>query len=243
MFEDCLVESSADPISPSKRWTTFASISLQFAVAAVVIALPLLHPETLPFHVDSPKVLLPLPPKPPVPTVREERPASSSASNSVPVQSRPLITPSLLPSRDLPTNDNPPPLAPAGTGMNVSDGIPNAFLASNSGHGPRVSIAPPKAPAKLLHVSSGVSEGMLMAPIRPIYPAIAKAAHVEGTVVVEALISKTGTIESLHVVGGPPLLQSSALDAIRAARYQPYRLNGEPTEVQTTITVNFRIGG
>jgi periplasmic protein TonB len=83
---------------------------------------------------------------------------------------------------------------------------------------------------------------MLIAPIRPVYPAIAKAAHIEGTVVVEAIISRTGTIESLHVISGPVMLQSSAIDAIRAARYQPYRLNGETTEVQTTIMVNFHMG-
>ena len=77
---------------------------------------------------------------------------------------------------------------------------------------------------------------MLIAPIHPVYPMIAKAARVEGTVVVEAVISRTGTIESLHVVSGPVMLQGAAIDAIREARYQPYRLNGEPTEVQTVIT-------
>ena len=84
---------------------------------------------------------------------------------------------------------------------------------------------------------------MLITPIQPVYPAIAKTAHVEGTVVVEAVISRTGTIESLHVVSGPPMLQRAAIDAIQAARYQPYRLNGVPTEVQTTFNVNFRMGG
>jgi protein TonB len=83
---------------------------------------------------------------------------------------------------------------------------------------------------------------MLLSPMRPAYPPIAKAAGVSGTVVVEAIISKTGTIESLHVVSGPEMLRTAALDAIRAARYQPFRLNGEPIEIQTTITVNFRLG-
>jgi protein TonB len=84
---------------------------------------------------------------------------------------------------------------------------------------------------------------MLMMPIRPVYPAIARAAGVQGTVVVTAVISRTGMIESLRVVSGAPMLQNAAVEAIRAARYQPYRLNGEPTEVETTITVNFRMGG
>jgi TonB family protein len=65
--------------------------------------------------------------------------------------------------------------------------------------------------------SSKVSAGLLLAPIRPVHPPIAKAAHVEGTVVVEAVISKAGTIESLRVVGGPPMLQTAAMEAIRAA--------------------------
>jgi periplasmic protein TonB len=103
-------------------------------------------------------------------------------------------------------------------------------------------VAPEKAPVGRLRISF-LSEGMLIAPIRPVYPMIAKAAGVQGTVVVEAIISRTGTIESLHVVSGPPMLQSAALEAIREARYQPYRLNGEPTEVETRITVNFRMGG
>jgi protein TonB len=84
---------------------------------------------------------------------------------------------------------------------------------------------------------------MLLSPITPLYPAIAKAAGVSGTVVVEAIISKTGTIESLSAVSGPQMLREAALNAIRAARYRPYLLNGEPTEIQTTFTVNFRIGG
>jgi protein TonB len=84
---------------------------------------------------------------------------------------------------------------------------------------------------------------MLLAPIRPVYPSIAKAARVEGAVVVEAVISQTGTIESLQVISGPAMLQNAAVEAIRDTRYKPYRLNGQATEVRTTITINFRMGG
>jgi protein TonB len=68
------------------------------------------------------------------------------------------------------------------------------------------------------------------------------AVRVEKTVIVEAIISRSGTIESLHIVSGPPMLQQAAIDAIRAARYQPFQLNGSPTEVETTISVSFRMG-
>jgi periplasmic protein TonB len=239
MFEDSLVESRVGEVSSSKRWTMLASIGLQVAVAGVVIVLPLLHPEALPFRYESPRVLAPLIPKPPVPVVESRRePSASSSSVAAASTSRPLIL-SLSPGRDRDVSEA-PPLAPFGSGMRMGDGSP---LGIGDSHGPVVSVAPARAPVGRVRISSGVSQGMLMAPIRPVYPMIAKAAHVEGAVVVEAVISREGRIESLRVVSGPPMLQSAAMDAIREARYQPFRLNGEPTEVQTTITVNFRMGG
>lgn len=77
---------------------------------------------------------------------------------------------------------------------------------------------------------------------QPVYPAVAKAAHVQGVVVLHALISKQGTIEDLKVISGPPLLTASAIDAVKNWTYRPYILNGEPTEVETTINVNFTFG-
>jgi protein TonB len=240
MFEDSLVESRVGQVSSSKRWTMLASIGLQVAVAGVVMVLPLLHPEVMPFRLEAPKVVMPLMPKPPVPVVVERESAASASSLAIPGMTRPALLPSLLPNLHPIVGD--PPLAPIGSGMRMTDGLPGA-IGVGDGSGPVVSVAPARAPVVPLHVSTGVLQGMLLAPIRPVYPAIAKAAHVEGTVVVEAVISRKGTIESLRVVSGPQMLQNAALDAIREARYQPYRLNGEPTEVETKITVNFRLGG
>jgi periplasmic protein TonB len=236
MFEDSRVESRVGHVSSSKRWTTVASFSLQVAIAGVVIALPLFHPEVLPLRIEASRVLIPLMPKPPVP-VRVQEVSASSTNTPALSSTRPLLVP-VISSSGNPTVGEPPP-APVGPGMG-GDGVPDGFV-NGTGHEPVVTPASP-TPAARLNVSTGVLQGMLIAPIRPVYPTIAKSAHVEGAVVVEAIISKTGTVESLHVVSGPPMLQNAALDAIRAARYQPYRLNGEPTEVETRITVNFRIG-
>jgi protein TonB len=76
-----------------------------------------------------------------------------------------------------------------------------------------------------------------------VYPPIAISTRTEGVVVVEAIISKSGHIESAHATSGPELLRNAALEAIRNARYSPYLLNGQPTEVETTITVNFKLAG
>jgi len=59
----------------------------------------------------------------------------------------------------------------------------------------------------------------------------------------QATISKSGTIENLHVVSGPPMLQQAAMDAVRSWRYKPYLLNGDPVEVETQVNVVFNLGG
>jgi protein TonB len=84
---------------------------------------------------------------------------------------------------------------------------------------------------------------MLLQKTQPVYPPIAKAARVSGTVVLQATISKTGAIENLRVVSGPAMLQQAALDAVRSWRYRPYLLNNEPVEVETTVNVIFTLGG
>src|SRR3982074_234340 len=78
MFEESLVESRVGHASSSERLTAFASICLQCALAGLVIALPLMHPEALSFRVEAPRVLIPLPPKPPVQVVRVQHVEASS---------------------------------------------------------------------------------------------------------------------------------------------------------------------
>jgi protein TonB len=241
MFEDSLVISQVSHASSTKRWTMLGSLALQCAVCGLLIVLPLLHPERLALRVTSLPVLAPLPPKPPVHVERAQA-ASAASSTSVPVSTvvGPISLTSQLPSRN-PSADEAPVIT--SVGMAMPNSIPAVMGTGGEGDASRISVTPARPAIGPLRISWGVSAGMLMTPIRPIYPAIAKAAGVQGTVVVEAVISRSGSIESLHVVSGPPMLQGAAVEAIRAARYQPYRLNGEPTAVETTITVNFRIGG
>jgi len=85
--------------------------------------------------------------------------------------------------------------------------------------------------------------GMLLQKTQPVYPPIAKAARVSGTVVLQATISKTGTIENLRIINGPAMLQQAAMDAVKSWRYRPYLLNNEPVEVETTVNVIFTLGG
>lgn len=102
---------------------------------------------------------------------------------------------------------------------------------------PRIAIAP----GSPVHVSVGVLSAMLVSKVDPVYPPEAKAAGVQGVVVLRAVVAKDGTVASLQVVSGPPQLTASAMDAVRQWMYKPYLLNGEPTEVETTINISYTL--
>jgi TonB family protein len=102
---------------------------------------------------------------------------------------------------------------------------------------PNVQAAAPK----ILNVSAGVAVGLLVRNTPPVYPPVAKTARVSGTVVLDATISKTGSIENLRVVTGPQMLRQAALDAVRTWRFKPYKLDNQPTEIETTINVVFSL--
>ena len=112
----------------------------------------------------------------------------------------------------------------------------NVFSGQN---GPRVKVA---APTKM-SISAGVAGGLLIQKTAPSYPQIAREARVSGTVVIQATISKTGAIENLRAVSGPTMLRQPAMDAVKTWRYKPYMLDGEPVDVETTVSVNFTLGG
>jgi TonB family protein len=93
-----------------------------------------------------------------------------------------------------------------------------------------------------VEVPADVIAGMLLQKTDPVYPPVAMAARIQGTVVLQATISKSGSVDDLHVVTGQALLQDAALSAVRTWRYRPYLVNGEPVKVQTTINVVFSLG-
>lgn len=241
MFEDSLVESAA-LLRTHNRLPALLSITAQCAVAVLIVSFPLLHPELLPMPHVLPATLAPpraqVPPPPPIRIETRSSPATSAPAAPIAVLATPLAPTLLHPT-------GPAVEAPALPVLNLGDAHSSLPPGINSAApaGPSVSVAAAarRAPTRL-NLSSGVTAGNLLAAIRPEYPAIAKAAHVEGTVIIDAIISRTGSIESAHVLSGPPMLQPAALNAVEQARYRPFLLNGQPTEVQTTITIHFRLG-
>jgi protein TonB len=90
-------------------------------------------------------------------------------------------------------------------------------------------------------VSRDVQEAKLLVMIQPVYPPVAKAARVQGTVRLSATINREGKITELKVLEGHPLLTAAACAVVEKWRYRPTLLDGEPVEVATEIIVNFRL--
>jgi len=243
MFEESLIESTP-LLRTHNRLPAIVSFTVQALLAASLIAIPLLHPQILPLHAPSLSFLPPMPrpappPPPPPQLVHLTSGPASAISTPVPVMEN------TAPAHSLPS---PAPVGEAPTVSLLSSMTgPSATgpfsLTTVGTPGPHVVPAPTATgPGARPNISRGVAAGQLLAPIQPIYPPIAIATRLQGTVVVEAIISKSGQIESAHATSGPLMLQPAALEAVRRARYHPFLLNGEPTEVATTISINFHLG-
>jgi TonB family protein len=110
-----------------------------------------------------------------------------------------------------------------------------------TGDTPTTANASMTGEAQRLRIDSGVSEGLLISQVPPVYPPLARQARIQGTVVLEAVIGKDGGIESLSLVSGHPMLIPAAMDAVKQWRYRPYLLNGRPVLVLTHINVDFTL--
>ena len=238
MFEDSLMESGNGIKRKNKFWSFVAFLLNTGALLALVIW-PLLHPEALPRQMMATLMVAPSPPPAPPPAALAPKVQTKSESLS-----KQLEAPSRIPkeTRQVSEAAIQQSIVSLTDMRDLSSGIPGGIgnIIDSAGAG-RPTVVKPSAPISL-KVSSGVMAGNLLVKTLPQYPAIPKATHIQGTVVLQATISKIGSIQNLRVISGPPLLQQAALDAVRSWRYKPYLLNGEPVEVETTINVVFNLG-
>jgi len=233
MFEDATFESSGKIRTRSLRWMT-ATFVLNGSILATLIVIPLVRPEAL-----SPQAfvfLLSAPPPPPSPPPADPLPAAHPAQGS---QSGVTFEPAHVWTRNFSAAT--PEVGPVGPVLSMEEEgrVPGGMDAFVGRPAPAVVHPEAKAPVRL---SSTMVAGLLTSKTMPVYPAIAKAAGIEGVVVLAATIAKSGTIENLRIVSGPVLLEQAALDAVKSWRYRPYVLDGMPVEVETSIYVVFKLG-
>jgi len=244
MFTDNLYKPTWENRS-HRGWTTLASFAAQAMGVGLLLLLPMIYTQGLPqvkMLANSLSIPAPPPGPPPAdPTYHENRGPISNYRDGI------LMTPDRIPIAVPRVDDRGiQPLDPGAVnnvlgafGTGRADGILGSVLKDAA------RAAPPPKPEPVTHAPrvSRMMHGNLVYQVEPVYPTLARAAHIHGPVQLQAIISTQGTIESLRVISGHPMLVQAAVNAVQQWRYRPYELNGEPVEVETQVTVNFVLSG
>ena len=248
MFSDSLLEFGVQ--RKRKAWATTASFVFNCLAIGLMLVVPLLFTEDLPKAQLLTFLVAPPPPPPPPPPAAEAVQRVVHQIQTDMLSTGQLRTPTKIPQKVqmIKEDDAPPPMAATGGVVGgVPGGIPGGQLggviggivASTSSLAavPKLAVVTPQR----VRVSQGVTKGLCVHKVEPAYPPLARAARVQGDVVLNAIIDVNGQITNLQLVSGHPMLVPSAIEAVKQWRYRPYLLNGTPVEVETTITVIFTL--
>jgi len=232
MFRESLLE-SAPSRRQQQRWPMATAFVLESIAAGLIILLPLISTGVIPISARVPRDV-------PLQMVRiTSTPAHGPAGHSGNLH--PSVTASVVPVAENPNQIH------YGHWRSAADVVvPNPNYVPDSG-GPGHDLASctdcqpvgPPPIEKPLRVSQ-LSPAQLVRRVEPVYPRMAMLAGIQGEVRLHAIIAKDGSVQSLSVSSGHPILAQAALEAVRQWRYRPYVLNGQPVEVETFITVDFR---
>jgi periplasmic protein TonB len=244
MFEDSLFDSGAGS-RPRKTWPKLVSFAIEVGAIGVLVLLPFIYTQALPKQLWTDILENPAPPSGAAPPqALPSQPRTSRENHEL--DDRVLRQPGYIPRTTSMVHDEPasaegPPIIEGGVPGGIPGGVANSVITEIARANPPVMVK--VSPPVKLRVSSGVAAGMLVHQVKPQYPALAVQARVQGTVVLQAVIGKDGTVRELRLVSGHPMLAPAAIEAVKQWRYRPYLLNDEPVEVDTQINVNFTLGG
>lgn len=236
-----------------QRGSRFIDIMISLAVNASLLIVPIFAGLYFTDAIDlkgfaATFLVAPPPPPPPpgaAPAVIKAAPAHRVFENS-----GKLVAPTVVPKQIAMLKESPIPEVDGGVPGGVPGGVAGGSMGGVIGGviGGVGTVAMPVAPKEKgsrapVRVGGRVKEPRLISRVDPKYPALAVQTHMEGTVIVDAVIDEHGDVVEARVVSGPPLLIQSALDAVRHWKYEPTYLNDEPISVQLNVTVSFRLSG
>lgn len=239
MFDDTLHSPWGE--RSRRSLTTLTSFSLEAVIVAVLLIAPLFRPVGIPSlrQLSVPISLTQTPPEPA--EVRTEPVANPGRRIAAEIV---LHQPAAVPSHIAIGNDvTPPPIVSSGAYIPGTSRMAGSGVFNSLGISTAPMIPKPPANADRTIRLSHISEGDLVRKVLPTYPALARSARIQGTVILQAVIGKSGAIENLRLLSGHPMLAPAAIEAVRQWLYRPYVLNGEPVAVETQITVNFSLAG
>ena len=248
MFSDSLLEFGVQ--RKRKFFATTTSLIVNCLAIVAMLIIPLAFPEALPKAQLLTFLVAPPPPPPPPPPAAAEVQHVVRQIQTDMLNNGALRTPTKIPQKiQMIKEEEAPPPMPASGGVvgGVPGGIPGGQMGGVIGSvisaTSSLAAVPKFVPAtpQRIRISAGVTKGLLIQRIEPPYPTLARAARVQGDVVLSAVIDTNGHITNLQLVSGHPMLVPAAIAAVKQWRYKPYLLNGQPVEVETTITVIFTL--
>jgi periplasmic protein TonB len=246
LFADSLLD-AGEGDRKRRKFAAMLSFAVQCLAMGTLIIVPLMFTEALPKQQLLTFLIAPPPPPPPPPAAQAVAKVVKQVQTEL--LNGQLRTPSRIPEKVqmIREEEAPPPLSTGGVVGGVAGGIPGGQLGgviggivsqtSSLAAAPKLAVVQPRR----IRVSQGVTRGLLIQKIEPTYPTIARQARIQGDVVLKAIVSKEGNITELELVSGHPMLAPAAIEAVKNWHYRPFLLNGEPIEVETLVTVMFRI--
>jgi protein TonB len=245
MFEDSLIE-SGNKLKTKRFATSSFAFLIQIGIVVVLVLIPLIFTEALPKQQLMTFLVAPPPPPPPPPPAAA--PVQHVRQIQTDIVNGQLRTPTKIPQKVqmIKEDEAPPPtMGAVGVVGGVPGGVPGGQMGGViGGIISSTPVAVPKvATPQRVRVSQGVSTGLLVRKVNPTYPPLARQARIQGSVLLQAEISKMGDIQNLRLISGHPMLAPAAIEAVKQWKYKPYLLNGEPVEVETQVQVNFTLNG
>ncbi|HSF18254.1 MAG TPA: TonB family protein [Vicinamibacteria bacterium] len=233
-----LVESSSSGISRRSVKIKLLSAGIEAAVIIALIVIPLLATDSLPIPANTVITFMapsvPPPPPPPPPPASAPAPARETPAKTVtaprPIPTTDFLAPVELPDEIITEAETETGLLLAGT---ESEGVPGGALDGVVGGIPGAPAAEP------IRVGGEIAPPKKLKDVRPEYPTTARAARVEGVVILEAVIDSRGVVTDVRVLQSVPLLDEAAVEAVKQWRYEATRLNGISVPVVMTVTLNF----
>lgn len=224
-------------VGPRRHWSVLPlSVAAHGAAVLAILIIPLaaevVPPVPAPFNRTVRLIHLPRETAPQVEASRLVKPVTPTAYKA-PIEAPPRI----VPDRSVPESAmTAPPGSIVDPGGGVGAGVPDGI----GSVAPAMVLVPPPPPGPV-PIGGQIREPRKIVDARPVYPPVARAARIEGTVILEAIIDERGNVDRLRVLQSYPLLDGAAMDAVSKWRYIPTQLNGVPVPVLMTITITFRL--
>jgi periplasmic protein TonB len=236
VFSTAIIEEDAR--SKGKRAAqTGIAMAVQVSIVCGLLIVPLLFTEALDMHnFEKTMLIAPPPPAAPAPPVVHAQAVAPKQSFLHAQLTAPTVIPKKIDASASDLGAAAPSISDAG---GVAGGTGDVLGASiGAPPPPPPAVSRPKGP---IRISTGMKEPRVIFQPSLAYPAIARQAHIEGTVVLEAIIDEQGNVSHVQVISGPALLLSAALKAVSERKYEPTLLDGEPVAIRLDVKVEFHL--